>query len=143
ADRAEQDRVGRTRPRQLRRRQGLPGGIDGGAADRPRAPGERHPVPGHDEAENRNRLRRHLRPDAVAGKDGDGGGATHRPTSTFPWARCARRVSSLLSAFRYARALAWMMSVWLPCPVTVTLCSVTRHDTSPCASVPPVMALTA
>src|SRR5262249_42968030 len=120
-----------------------PGTQAGDPAYRPGPPGDPPPGPGHDEAENRNRLRRHLRPDAVAGKDGDGGGATHGPTSTFTCARCARRVSSLLSAFRYARALAWMMSVWLPCPVTVTLCSVTRHDTSPCASVPPVMALTA
>src|SRR5262249_19877450 len=43
----------------------------------------------------------------------------HGPTSTRAGSRRYwRRYSSLLSAFTYASALAWMMSVWLPCPVT-------------------------
>src|SRR5205814_9521705 len=68
----------------------------------------------------------------------------HGPTSAcWRWARYCRRYSSLLSAFTYASALAWMMSVWLPCPVTVWPSSRRRHVTSPWASVPPVIALTA
>src|SRR5262245_31821765 len=140
---AEQHRVGRARPRQLHRRQRLARGVDRGAADRPRAERERDVVARHHQVEDGDRLGRHLGPDAIAGEDRDGGFAHHGPTSARCSRRCARRVSSLLSAFRYARALAWMMSVWLPCPVTVIVFSVTRQVTSPCASVPPVIAFTA
>src|SRR3990172_4444053 len=50
--------------------------------------------------------------------------------------------ASLFKAFKYALALATIMSVSAPCPTTVLPPSSIRTVTSPRASVPPVMALT-
>src|SRR5262249_46465537 len=142
ADGAEQHRVGGPRAVELGGRQRLAGGVDGGAADHAGAEGEPDVVARHHGLEHGDGFPGHLGSDAIAREQRDGRLLSHGPTCASAW-RHARRVSSLLSAFTYASALAWMMSVWLPWPVTVPPFALTRQLTSPCASVPPVLARTA
>ncbi len=91
--------------------------------------------------EDEHRLRGHLRADAVAGKNENA--MTQGPTLLCTWTSEYRlRCSSLFSAFTNASALAMMMSCVRLGRETAMPFSRTRHETSPCASVPPVMALT-